>query len=74
MYPLRENTARLERAQRLANDLQLTLTQITLGYLLAQPFACIPIVGSHTHAQLQDSLQAADVTLTPEQVHYLERG
>ena len=74
MYPARENAQRLERAQHLAAELKLTLTQITLGYLLAQPFACIPIVGCHTHDQLRDSLSAADVTLTPEQVQYLERG
>jgi aryl-alcohol dehydrogenase-like predicted oxidoreductase len=72
MYPALENAQRLEHAQHLAKELKLTLTQVTLGYLLSQPFACIPIVGCHTHDQLRDSLSAADVTLTPEQVRFLE--
>jgi aryl-alcohol dehydrogenase-like predicted oxidoreductase len=74
MYPAQANAERLARAQRLVAELNLTLTQVTLGYLLAQPLACIPIVGCHTHEQLRDSLSAADVTLTPEQARYLERG
>ena len=72
MYPARENEQRLQRAQRLADELKLTLTQVSLGYLLSQPFACIPVVGCHTQDQLRDSLSAAEVMLTPEQVQYLE--
>jgi aryl-alcohol dehydrogenase-like predicted oxidoreductase len=46
----------------------LTTTQIVLGYLMSQPFPTIPIIGPHSPAQLSDSLSAADVKLTPEQV------
>jgi len=45
-----------------------------LGYLLAQPFPTIPIVGSQSVDQLLDSLRALDVQLSPEQVEYLEQG
>jgi len=72
MYRMEENKKRLQRIQRLGADLNLTITQVTLGYLISQPFACIPIVGCHTLDQLRDSLSAADVTLTPEQVRFLE--
>jgi aryl-alcohol dehydrogenase-like predicted oxidoreductase len=74
MYQVEANRRRLERIQRLAADTGLSVTQIVLGYLQSQPFVTIPIVGSRTVEQLFDSLQAAGVTLTPDQVRYLEEG
>lgn len=71
-YRMDENRHRLVRAQQLASDADLTLTQVTLGYLLSQPFPCIPIVGCHTLEQLRDSLSAAEVNLTTSQVAFLE--
>ena len=52
-------------------DTGLSITQIVLGYLMAQPFVTVPIVGCRTEAQLRDSLTAADVRLTPEQRAFL---
>lgn len=72
MYASPENPRRLERALTLARECNLTLSQVVLGYLLAQPFVTIPIIGSRNSAQLADSLSAADVQLTAEQVGYLE--
>ena len=45
---------------------------IGLGYLFSQPFVTIPIVGSRTIDQLQDSLSAADTQLTQAQIGYLD--
>jgi aryl-alcohol dehydrogenase-like predicted oxidoreductase len=63
------------RAARLA-DLRaqtgLTITQLVLGYLLSQPFPTIPVFSARSLAQLVDSLSAADVRLSPEQVEFLE--
>jgi aryl-alcohol dehydrogenase-like predicted oxidoreductase len=67
-----ENQLRFQRIQQLAQETSLSITQIVLGYLLAQPFTTIPIVGCQTLEQLQDSLAAASVQLTPEQVKFLE--
>ena len=74
VYGTAENRRRFERIQELRADTGLSVSQIVLGYLQSQPFITIPIVGCRTPAQLQDSLAAGDVLLTPEQVRYLERG
>jgi len=52
----------------------LSVTQIVLGFLISQPFPTIPIVGPQNLTQLADSLSAADVLLTREQVAYLDQG
>jgi aryl-alcohol dehydrogenase-like predicted oxidoreductase len=72
MYPAAVNEARFRRIQKLAKETGLSITQISLGYLLSQPFVTIPIVGCHTQAQLKDSLTAAGVYLSPEQLKFLE--
>jgi aryl-alcohol dehydrogenase-like predicted oxidoreductase len=73
MYQLEENQHRFERIKRLAANSSLSVTEIVLGYLQAQPFTTVPIVGCRTVEQLTDSLTAAEVRLEPEQVKYLER-
>jgi aryl-alcohol dehydrogenase-like predicted oxidoreductase len=74
MYPLDENERRFARIQHLAAESDLSITQVVLGYLLSQPFVTVPVVGSHTPAQLRDTLSAAGVRLSPAQVAVLERG
>jgi aryl-alcohol dehydrogenase-like predicted oxidoreductase len=74
IYHQPENQQRLQRIQQLAAETGLTITQIVLGYLLAQPFPTIPIVGCQNLEQLQDSLAAGDVRLTAEQARFLEEG
>ena len=73
MYPLDENERRFARIQHRAAELELSVTQVVLGYLLSQPFVTVPVVGSHTPVQLRDSASAAGVRLAPAQVAYLER-
>ena len=72
-YPLGGNLRQLERMQILATETGLTISQIVLGYLLSQPFVTVLIVGCKTQAHLRDTMDAAAVTLTCEQVTYLER-
>jgi aryl-alcohol dehydrogenase-like predicted oxidoreductase len=71
MYAGPENQQRLERILALSQQTGLTLTQIILGYLLSQPFTTIPIIGSPTLAQLHDSLSAAQLVLSEDQILYL---
>ena len=66
------NRARMVRIRDLSRATGLTITQLVLGYLLAQPFPTIPIVGCKTEAHLLDTLSAAEVSLTPQQRSYLE--
>jgi aryl-alcohol dehydrogenase-like predicted oxidoreductase len=72
MYLTAENQARAERLQVLKQQTGLSTTQVVLGYLLAQPFPTFPIVGPHNLAHLADTLSAADVMLTAEEIDYLE--
>jgi aryl-alcohol dehydrogenase-like predicted oxidoreductase len=68
------NRQRMARIEELRSETGLSITQLALGYLLSQPFPTIPIVGCKTRAHLLDSLSAADVSLAPGQVAYLEGG
>jgi aryl-alcohol dehydrogenase-like predicted oxidoreductase len=74
VYRVEENERRFARVQRLAAQSGLSVTQIALGYLRAQPFTTIPIVGCRTIEQLRDSMSASDVVLDDSQIRYLEGG
>jgi aryl-alcohol dehydrogenase-like predicted oxidoreductase len=66
------NKRRLLRVQELAKKYAVTVNDIALSYLTSQPFTTIPVVGCKTVDQLRASLKALDVTLTPEELAYLE--
>jgi aryl-alcohol dehydrogenase-like predicted oxidoreductase len=72
MYPDEENRRRFERIKQVTARSDLSVTEVVLGYLQAQPFPTIPIVGCRTVEQLQDSLQATEIKLDAGQVKYLE--
>jgi len=67
-----ENLERRRRAFELAENLGVNALQIALAYVLRQPFPCFAIIGPRTPMQLQDSLRAADIQLTPKQVQWLD--
>ena len=69
-----ESTERYVRMKKIAEESGLTLTQVVLGYLSSQPFTTIPIVGSHTVSQVQDSLAALEVVLSQEQLDMIDGG
>lgn len=64
--------ARLIHAQYLAAEMKCSTNQIALAYLLAQPFPVIPILGTTQPAHLRDALHAPEISLTEEQVCWLE--
>jgi predicted dehydrogenase/aryl-alcohol dehydrogenase-like predicted oxidoreductase len=66
------NFARRDRAIELAEKLGRSPIHIALAYVVAQPFPVIPLIGPRTIAELEDSLSALDIRLTPEQVKWLE--
>jgi aryl-alcohol dehydrogenase-like predicted oxidoreductase len=74
VYHSPENQRRFQRIQRLADETGFSISQIVLAYLFSQPFTTIPIVGCRTLAQLQDSLTATEVSLSPDQIYYLEQN
>ncbi|MBB3612986.1 aldo/keto reductase [Rhizobium sp. BK602] len=66
------NFGRRDRAIELAKQLGRNPIHIALAYVVAQPFPVIPLIGPRTIAELEDSLSALDIKLTPEQVTWLE--
>jgi predicted dehydrogenase/aryl-alcohol dehydrogenase-like predicted oxidoreductase len=66
------NFARRERAIELAEKLGRKPIHVALAYVLAQPFPVLPLIGPRNVAELEDSLSALDIKLTPEQVKWLE--
>ncbi|MBB3930791.1 putative dehydrogenase/aryl-alcohol dehydrogenase-like putative oxidoreductase [Kaistia hirudinis] len=68
------NFARRDRAVELAAKLGRSPIHVALAYVLAQPFPVVPLIGPRTLAELEDSLSALDIRLTPEQATWLDRG
>ncbi|MDR6671039.1 aldo/keto reductase [Rhizobium sp. 1399] len=66
------NFGRRDRAIELAKQRGRHPIHIALAYVIAQPFPVIPLIGPRTIAELEDSLSALNITLTPEQVRWLE--
>ena len=71
-YP--ENFARLERAQALATQRGVTVAQVAMAYVLAQPFAVFPLVGCANGAEYAANAAAFDVALTAAEIAWLEQG
>lgn len=61
LYDSPENQAMAQRIQEAARELSLTVTEVALAFLLFQPFAVFPIIGSRTPDQLVSSLKAGDL-------------
>jgi aryl-alcohol dehydrogenase-like predicted oxidoreductase len=69
-----KNFGRRDRAVQLAGELGRNPIHIALAYVLAQPFPVVPLIGPRNLDEMDDSLSALDIGLTPEQVRWLEAG
>lgn len=67
-----ENFERLRRAEQLGAEFDVPATAIALAYVLAQPFPTFPLFGPRTIAEARSSMTGLSVTLTPEQVAWLD--
>ncbi|MEY9780564.1 aldo/keto reductase [Sinorhizobium fredii] len=66
------NFRRRDRAIELAKKRGCSPIHIALAYVIAQPFPVIPLIGPRTVAELEDSLSATEITLSPEELNWLE--
>lgn len=66
------NFERRDRAIELAKKCGCSPIHIALAYVIAQPFPVIPLIGPRTVAELEDSLSAIQITLTQEEVRWLD--
>lgn len=72
VYYSEENFARLERARELGKRKGISAIQIALAYVINQPFPVIALFGPRTIQELESSITADEVILTPGEIAYLE--
>lgn len=70
-YGCPANDRRLQNILALQNQTGLSISQIVLGYLLSQPFPTIPVFSTRNLQHLEETMTAADVRLSEEQVAFL---
>ncbi|KAJ7475730.1 Aldo/keto reductase [Mycena latifolia] len=66
------NKAVVERVGELAKKHKVTMAQISLAWVMSKDEVTAPIVGSSSIEKLKDVIGALDVTLTAEDIKYLE--
>lgn len=66
------NLAAAKIVARLAGEKRVAPSAIVLAYLRSRPFPVVPIVGSRTSAQLEESFAAVSVRLGEEELRALE--
>jgi len=66
------NFQRLDRARELAVAKGLTVAQIALAFTASQPMNLFPLVSSLTRDQFAANAAALDMTLTPQELAYLD--
>jgi len=68
------NFARRARAVEMGKRLGKKPIHVALAYVLAQPFPSIPLIGPRTLRELDDSLEALDIRLSPDDLAWLANG
>jgi aryl-alcohol dehydrogenase-like predicted oxidoreductase len=69
-----KNFARRTRAIALGERLGKGPLHVALAYCLAQDFPVVPIIGPLAVGELEDSLKALEIELSPADVRWLEEG
>jgi len=66
-----DNFLRRERASELARQKGVPTINIALAYVLCQPFQTFALIGPRQISQTVDACRALSVTLTPEEINWL---
>ena len=66
-----ENRERYQRIKTIQSETELSTGAIVLGYLVRQSFPVFPIIGPKKSADLIESFEATEATLTAEHLAYL---
>jgi aryl-alcohol dehydrogenase-like predicted oxidoreductase len=70
-YLAEENFTRLGRAEQLAAKYGVPVAQISMAWLLCQDLTVIPLQGGENASMFEDSLQARQIRLTPDEIRWL---
>ncbi|MBI1256803.1 MAG: aldo/keto reductase [Chloroflexi bacterium] len=73
-YCYEDNFQKLDRAELLAKQYQMTLPQIALAYVMSQPLNIFALVGCANVGEFRDNAAALALKLTPDQIAWLESG
>jgi len=73
-YCYEDNFQRLDRAEQLAQQYNMTIPQIALAYVMSQPLNIFALVGCANVGEFRDNAAALALKLTPDQVAWLESG
>lgn len=68
----RRNIAVVERLKRVAQEQGMTIAQLAVAWVLAQPAVDVAIVGARTPQQLAQNAEASEKHLTPETLRVVE--
>jgi aryl-alcohol dehydrogenase-like predicted oxidoreductase len=71
-YAYPENFARLERAALLARELDVSVPQLALAYVLSQPLDTYALVACRSGAEMAENHTALRLRLTPAQLAWLD--
>ena len=71
-YCYEENFVRLDRCKEIAEEKGCTIPQVAMAYVLDSPMNAFPIIGAANRSEIESSLAALNVKLTPQEVQYLE--
>ncbi|MFF2090760.1 aldo/keto reductase [Paenibacillus sp. NPDC058174] len=66
------NWERYSRSVQLAEAKGITPIQVALSYVLNQPFPTYAIIGPRSQVELQSSIEAMNLELTPQEVEWLD--
>ncbi|WP_404401150.1 aldo/keto reductase [Pelagibacterium halotolerans] len=69
-----DNFGRRDRAIEMAEKLGKHPIHIALAYCFYQPFPVVPLIGPRTLWELDSSLEALEIELTPEDIAWLQTG
>ena len=72
VYCHEPNFKRLDRAEELAREKGLTVPQIALAWVLAQPLDVYPLVGAANGDEMQANVEAMEVELTQAEADWLD--
>ena len=71
-YMTEANFDLIDRMEEIGKAHDATIAQVTVAWILANPVVTSAIIGANSVAQLQDSMQAAEISLSPEQKQTLD--
>ena len=71
-YCYEENFVRIDRCKEIAAEKGCTVPQVAMAYVLDSTLNAYPVIGAANRSELESSIGALNVKLTPQEVLYLE--